>query len=259
MRKDALSLEAQRLAGLDLDNYPWFHERHRVFPAVFEGRGHRRILDVASGMGVLGGRIAAAGQDTFLVCNDISPKCLQSLRRSGFCVSCFDLDEPRVAFPFRDGSFDAIIALATIEHLIHVDHFLAEVRRLLAPEGHFYLSAPNYSGLAYLIPLLLTGRTFHDPLSRQESYEFFAHVRYFTYRSLLEYVASFGFHPDTIYIPLPEGSARYRRLRARSKGLAALLRLAAWLAYRASPRWSAEPVICFATTPPRRGLRKVLL
>lgn len=259
MRKDALSLEASRLAELDLDTYPWFHERHRVFPAVFEGRSHRRILDVASGMGVLAARITAAEGDPFLVCNDISPECLKSLRGAGFCASCFDLDEPAAAFPFRDGSFDAVIALATIEHLIHVDHFLAEVRRVLAPEGRFYLSAPNYSGLAYLVPLLLTGRTFHDPLSPKDSYEFFAHVRYFTYRSLLEYAATFGLHPEAVYVPLPEGSARYRRLRAKSRGLAALFRATAWLAYRASPRWAAEPVICFATRPPRRGLRKVLL
>jgi len=245
---------------LDLDSYPWFHERHRVFPSIFEQRGHRRILDVASGMGVIARRIEQRYSHDLLVCNDICSDCLRSLRASGFTASCFDLDDDNSSFPFGDGSFDAIIALATIEHLLHVDHFLTEVHRLLNDRGCLYLSAPNYAGLAYLVPLLLTGRTFHNPLSQHDRYEFYAHVRYFTYRTLLEYVSTFGFSPDTVYLPLPEGSARYRRLRARSKPLGAVVRLAAKTIYYAvSPRWASEPVICFAKNGSGNGLRKVML
>jgi hypothetical protein len=76
-------------------------------------------------------------------------------------------------------------------------------------------------------------------------YEFYAHIRYFTYRTLLEYVSSFGFAPDTVYLPLPESSSRYQTLLKESKLKAVAFRNLMKVAYRLSPRWSAEPVICF--------------
>jgi SAM-dependent methyltransferase len=244
---------------LALDDYPWFHERHRVFPAVFEGRGHRRILDVAAGLGVVASRISRGYPHELLVGNDITPECLASLRRARLTAASFDLDDPEAAFPFRDGSFDAVVALATIEHLLHTEHFLREIRRCLSERGCLYLSAPNYSGLGYVLPFLVTGKTFHDPLEREQRYEFFGHVRYFTYRSLLDYVTSLGFGAEAVYVPLPEGSARFRRLRGSSALLASAVRLGARVVYTMSARWAAEPVLCFTRGGGPRRPRKVLL
>ena len=38
MRTDSKELEATRTEGLTIENYPWLHERHRIFPAIFENR-----------------------------------------------------------------------------------------------------------------------------------------------------------------------------------------------------------------------------
>lgn len=246
MRNDAVDLEERRLENIhDLEDYNMVHERHRVFPAVFENRQHQRVLDISAGVGVVARRIRDHCHCE-LVCNDISPACLRILHDNGLQTCSFDLDDPNKGFPFASCHFDAIICLATIEHLIHTEHVLSEIRRILKEGGCLYLSAPNYCGVLYLAPFVLTGRTFHNPLDPRDRYEFFAHVRYFTYRTLLEFVSSVGFAPEAAYVPLPKESSKYLALQRRAPAAALFVRVVFYLIYRLlSPRWCSEPVICF--------------
>ncbi|PKQ15528.1 MAG: hypothetical protein CVT67_08910 [Actinobacteria bacterium HGW-Actinobacteria-7] len=263
MREDAVSLEEQRLSGVEvIEDYPSFHERHRIFPAVFENREHKRILDVAAGVGCAAQRIHN-GYPAELVCNDVAPTSLRVLGGMGLNTVSFNLDDATEPFPLDSGSFDAVVALATIEHLIYTDHFVKEIHRVLPDNGHFYVSAPNYSGLTYLLPFMVSGRTFHDPLDPESRYEFYAHVRYFTYRTLLEYVGSFGFVPEAVYLGVPQESTKYRTLCEKSKMKAAAFRFAMTTVYSlGSPRWAAEPVLCFRKCSGQQGSgkpRKVVL
>lgn len=248
MRNDAIPLEEKRFEGVaigSVEDYPSLHERHRIFPAVFENRRHERILDVAAGMGVVGKRIKDFSQAEIL-CNDICPTCLKTMRLLGLATTSFDIDNEAKNFPFPDGHFDAVIALATIEHVINVNYFLQEIHRILRKGGWLYLSAPNYSSLASLLPLLRSGRTFHDPMKPASRYEFYAHVRYFTFTTLVEFTGSFGFVPDTVYLALPESSSRYVSLKSKSKVKAFIFRNMMKVLYTFfSPRWASEPVICF--------------
>ncbi len=262
MRKDAILLEEKRLENVrKLEDYSSFHERHRVFPAVFENRGHARILDLSAGVGCVAARI----HDLYpaeLLCNEISPTCLKILNGIGVKTVSFDLDDESAPFPFPDGHFDAVISLATIEHIIHLDHFMNESRRILRENGYLYLSTPNYASFVHMPRFLFRGQTFHDPFRPPGRYEFFAHVRYFTYRTIVEFVGSFGFAPDTVYLPLPAESSYYRALRASSRAKAFTYRQLMRLMYRlSSPRWASEPVICFqkSAEPARRRIRKVVL
>lgn len=261
MREDSVALEETRLRGIEVtEDYSSFHERHRVFPAVFEDRQHKRILDVAAGVGCAARRIQD-GYPAELLCNDVSPTSLKVLRKAGLNTVCFNLDDDKEPFPLSVGSFDAVIALATIEHLIHIDHFVTEIYRLLPDNGYLYISAPNYSGLTYLLPFLISGKTFHDPLSPPSRYEFYAHVRYFTYRTLVEYVTSFGLALDTVYLNLPQSSSHYHNLYARSKFKALAFRYSMRMLYTFfPPRWAAEPLLCFKKAPkPVRRIRRVVL
>jgi len=53
-------------------------------------------------------------------------------RRRGFYVRTGDLEEE---WPFSDESFDVVHANQVIEHVKRLDHFVSEVRRVLAPSG----------------------------------------------------------------------------------------------------------------------------
>jgi SAM-dependent methyltransferase len=184
------------------------------------------------------------------------------MKKAELDCTCFDIDNDTTHFPFRDKSFDAVIALATIEHVINVDRFVTELGRVLSDDGFLYISAPSYSGLFYVLPLMLNGKTFHDPMKQESKYEFYAHVRYFTYETLLEYVSSFGFTPDTVYLALPEASSKFVEMKKRSKAKAWLFRLGMSGIYRAlGARWASEPVICFrkGSGGGRSQVRKVIL
>lgn len=45
--------------------------------------------------------------------------------------------------PFKDGNFDVIVSMETIEHLQYPDKFLKEAKRLLKKNGFILLSTPN--------------------------------------------------------------------------------------------------------------------
>ncbi len=263
MRKDAIIIEEGRLKGIkSIEDYPWFKERHRVFPSIFEARNHKKIIDLSAGVGCAARRIKEH-YEAEIICNDITPTCLDILKQLGLPTVSFNIDDPDSPFPFEDEVFDAAISLATIEHLLYPDHFLKETWRILKPGGYLYICAPNYAAPEYIIRPLIFGRSFHEPLGPdEEKYEFYAHVRYYTYKTLRDYVASFGFNLDTVYIAKPGGSSRFKELYARSRLKAMLYKNIMTLRHRLFPaRWASEPILCFRKGPVdlKGKIRKVVL
>jgi SAM-dependent methyltransferase len=259
MPNSAIQLEEERLTNNPVDEKPLLRERHRAFPAIFENRGHHKILDVAAGMGYTVMPIQEKYNGK-VFCNDLSPTCLKNLKAAGFPAMRFTLDQDMAGFPIESKTFDAVIATSTIEHILEVDGFVEEVNRILKEDGYFYVSAPNYMGLMYLLPALWSGKTFHDPLDPHTRYEFYGHVRYFTYRSLLEYVSQFGFVAEAVYLLTPRSSDIYQKMVQNSPLKAFLYRWGMTLLYKLSPRWASEPILCFKkTTQKQSTLRRVIL
>jgi SAM-dependent methyltransferase len=254
MRTDCQALENGRLEGLDLANYPWLHERHRLFPAVFGDSKFKRILDIAAGVGVVAKNI----KDNYpgmMISNDVSSEALASLRKFDLGPISFDLDIEQSYYPFRDGAFDAVISLATIEHILHLENHLNEINRILSDGGSLYISAPNYSGLQFLYRYMIQGRTFHNPLgSEMDRYEFYTHIRFFTHKTLVEYVSSFNFMPQEVFLPIPAGSSKFRKMKEKSPVKAFFFRnFLKGLYYVLPPRWAFHPVIHFVKINPAKG------
>jgi SAM-dependent methyltransferase len=250
MRQDAIKIEDDRLDGIDLEKYPWFNERHRVFPQILPPGRYKSILDVAAGIGVVAHRITK-GYPCFLLCNDIAKKSLKNLRQNNLTAVSFDLDNEKARFPIKDNSFDAVISLATLEHIINLDEHINELWRILKPDGHLFLSVPNYSSIGFVLPFLLSGRTFHNPLKNKlVRYEFYAHVRYFTYKTLIEFMREFNFFAQVTYLPKPKSSSNFIKLKKKSPIVASLFSMSMVAFYTLmSPRWALHPIIRFGKTP----------
>jgi SAM-dependent methyltransferase len=86
------------------------------------------------------------------------------------------------------GAFDAILALELFEHLVDGEAFLKRARKLLAPGGALVLSVPNV-GYHAIVTDLLAGRWDYVPIGLL----CYTHVRFFTRRTLLQWLSQGGF------------------------------------------------------------------
>lgn len=79
--------------------------------------------------------------------------------------------------PFRDGSFDLIIANQVIEHLTDFDVFMSEIRRVLSTNGCVIISTENMSSWHNILALLMGYRPFsqHYPTKRVQGNPFSPH------------------------------------------------------------------------------------
>ncbi|MEP0980865.1 class I SAM-dependent methyltransferase [Leptolyngbya sp. FACHB-17] len=103
----------------------------------------KRVLDISCGTGygtqfiALQGAREVIGVDVDQASIDFASKYYQHPQ-----VTYLQSDAHYVQ-SLEDASFDLIVSFETIEHLPHPRQFLAEVRRLLKPDGQLFLSCPN--------------------------------------------------------------------------------------------------------------------
>lgn len=114
----------------------------RIFRRKFDVSGCRRILDVGSGAGqILGHLLRRANNQALLVAFDLSHGMLRRARarldshRPNYVVG--DLTQ----LPFADNSFDCITCGWVLEHLPDPRPGLAELARVLEPDGRLLLLA----------------------------------------------------------------------------------------------------------------------
>jgi 2-polyprenyl-6-hydroxyphenyl methylase/3-demethylubiquinone-9 3-methyltransferase len=100
----------------------------------------RRILDAGCGGGLVARELAAAGAEVVGV--DRSLGSLGVARRatpSGFSPAQGRLER----LPFADAGFDAVVAADVLEHLPDLPAAVAELARVLRPEGSFLFDTVN--------------------------------------------------------------------------------------------------------------------
>ena len=116
-----------------------------------EGR-YARAVDIATGAGFIAFAVAPCADR--VLATDVARGMLEQVRRlrSERGLSNVGLALARAeALPFRDGSFDLATCRTAPHHFLDIPGFLAEVARVLAPEGTFLLadtSAPEDTAAA---------------------------------------------------------------------------------------------------------------
>jgi SAM-dependent methyltransferase len=104
-------------------------------------------------------------------------------------------------FPFPDDSFDVVLCMETIEHLIYSpSHMLAETGRLLRPGGTVLLSTPNAINLNNTIRMIKN----HSIAFYYSGYgPYGRHNREYTADELRQLVTACGFHVKNIWLENP--------------------------------------------------------
>jgi SAM-dependent methyltransferase len=176
---------------------------HRVRLAVdlVPSRPGGRLIDLGAGDGFVTGELAQAADAALAVAVDVGfPDPLVPHRRPVSRVAAF-VPGP---LPFRAHSFDVVVSLECIEHLLDPDALLEEAKRLLRPGGCVILSTPRLDALLVVISLLggvqppgveaSSRRRYGNPFGEQRPS---GHVHLFTRRALREALASHGLRVET--------------------------------------------------------------
>ena len=104
-----------------------------------------RVLDVGVGLGRLIGDMADL--DRFGI--DISLEYLRLAHAKGIAVAYALIED----MPFRDASFDAVIATDVLEHVLDLNDSLRHIMRVLKPDGVLVIRVPYREDLGpYLAP-----------------------------------------------------------------------------------------------------------
>ena len=132
-------------------------------------------------------------------------------RARGFDVHVGDLDEP---WPFESASFDVVHANQVIEHVTHLDHFVAETSRVLRPGGRAVVCTENLASWHNVSALALGYQPFSltnvselkpigNPLAlhadEPSELESWQHVHVLSLRALRDLYIEHGFVIDDVW------------------------------------------------------------
>ncbi len=152
-----------------------------------------RVLDLGTGTGALGKYLQSRHPGTLI--DGVTYNREEAAQAAAYYrrIEVDDLDTCELVSLFAKGSYDYIVCADVLEHLRNPAHILKASQQLLAPDGRLLISVPNaaYCGL---IAELLGG----DFRYREEGLLDRTHLRFFTRRSLLRFLADANWQADTI-------------------------------------------------------------
>jgi SAM-dependent methyltransferase len=183
------------------------------------------VVDLGCGDGVFTAEVARRVGAGRAVGVEFVDSIADQARAAGVDVLVADLGE---RLPIDDESVDVVHSNQVIEHLPRTDHFLAEIRRVLKPDGYAVISTNNLSSWHNVVSLIMGWQPFPshvsdsvfvgNPLnfapgpSGMGSVPGQTHQRVFTGRALAELARHHGLEPELEgaagYYPLPPRAAR---------------------------------------------------
>ena len=101
----------------------------------------KKVLDIACGEGYGSALLAEVAQSVVGV--DISQEAIDHASTTYVQENLHFIQGSATKLEFADASFDAIVSFETIEHLAEQEQMIAELTRVLRPDGILIMSSPN--------------------------------------------------------------------------------------------------------------------
>ena len=143
-------------------------------------RKHDRILDVGSATGHLIQGLSAISEGC--VALDIEIEWLKDINKKNPRIACVSTDVEG-GLPFKENTFDVVIASELLEHLNKPERFFEEVSRVLKRKGTFILTTPNRDNLSYKIFSVLP-KSLAVPLAKKTGVDLNLHPELLDYEEL---------------------------------------------------------------------------
>lgn len=128
---------------------PGIHQRFLPFFKENTGNNHVKVLDVGAGHGAFSKKLYELGYD--VAACDMSPEIFYFDK-----IECRKSDLTK-SLPYEDNTFDAIVALEVMEHILDHEVFFRESQRVLKPGGQLFISTPNILSLKSRVRFLFSG------------------------------------------------------------------------------------------------------
>jgi len=154
------------------------------------------VLDIGCGDGAFDEIILRIFPQVTLYGIDISHVAVSNAKKKG--INAIVLDVSNQSLPWNENSFDIVLLLDTIEHLINPDFAITEIHRVLKKDGYLLLSTPNlacwynrfllFMGLQPIFTEVSTKAVFGRPGT-----QVVGHLRLFTPKALEEFLSFYHF------------------------------------------------------------------
>jgi ubiquinone/menaquinone biosynthesis C-methylase UbiE len=189
-----------------------------------------KVVDLGCGEGTICHWAAHEVPDGAVIGLDWVEPSLRVAAARGTAVVLAGLDDADL--PFADGAVDVVMMSEVLEHLVHVDHAIAEARRILAPGGLLLLSTPNLAAWFNRVLLAFGVQPVFSEVSQigvfgRPGTELAGHLRLYTNRALREFLTAHGFDHVRVrgatYHDVPRVLRWVDRMCAHRAGLAAIL------------------------------------
>lgn len=161
--------------------------RREILPFLPKGDG-LRVLDVGCGAGVTGALVKKARPDAHVTGVELFPDAAARARTVIDEVHVLNLDEAS-SLPFSPQTFDLVLCLDVLEHLVDPWTWLSRLRALAKPGGTILVSLPNTRHLKVVLPLILRGQWKYEAEGGLLDK---THLRFFTRASAIALVEGAG-------------------------------------------------------------------